>query len=485
MAVGAVGVGSGIDLESLINNLIAAERTPKLNSLAAKEATIQANISAFGGLRSVLDQFRSGLAGLLDTEALQARTATSSIPSYFSASADSTALAAQYDVQVLNLARAHKLVSTANFASAADTVGAGTLDISSGTTTFQVTTTATTTLAELEGLINSAPGNPGVSASLIVVAADPLDAGAGTVTRLVLGGAGTGAANTIGIAVNDGDGNHTDNQGLSRFYFSAADLPGSQLAQQQAALDARIAVDGFTAFSSSNSFSGVIAGVTITAQREPADPLSPELAQLTVAQDRALVTSKVQAFVKSYNEVVNNIREVSSYDAATGTAGPLNGDSTVRGIAFRLRGIISSSVEGTSTFGTLAELGIGTQSDGTLKLDTTRFNAALDSNFADVSQLFAAENGVAKRLDDALESYIGRDGSLATRSEGFDRQIRSIEDQRDQLALRLEKIEKQYRDRFTALDALVAQLQSSGDFLLAQLQTTANIIGGNTGSANR
>ncbi len=93
MAVGAVGVGSGLDLESLINNLIAAERTPKLNSLAAKEATIQANISAFGGLKSVLDQFRNGLAGLLDADALQARTASSSVPSYFSASADSTALA--------------------------------------------------------------------------------------------------------------------------------------------------------------------------------------------------------------------------------------------------------------------------------------------------------------------------------------------------------------------------------------------------------
>ncbi|MBP8925921.1 MAG: flagellar filament capping protein FliD [Pseudomonadales bacterium] len=484
MAVGAVGVGSGLDLEGLINKLIAAERTPKLNSLAAKEATIQANISAFGGLKSVLDQFKSGLAGLLDAEALQARTASSSVPAYFSASAESTALAGQYDVQVLNLAKAHKLVSTANFASSTDTVGAGTLNISSGGSSFQVTTTATTTLAELEGLINSATGNTGVTASLIVVAADPLDAGAGTLTRLVLNGTSTGAANAIGIAVNDSDGNHTDNQGLSRFYFSAADLPGSQLAQQQAALDARIAVDGFTAFSSTNSFSSVIAGVTITAQREPTDPLAPESAQLTVAQDRAQLTSKVQAFVKSYNEVVSTIREVTKYDAATGTAGPLNGDSTVRGIAFRLRSIISTSVEGTSTFGTLAELGISTQSDGTLKLDTSRFNTALDSNFADVSQLFAAENGVAKRLDEALESFIGRDGSLATRSEGFDRQIKSIGDQRDQLALRLEKIEAQYRERFTALDVLVSQLQSSGDFLLAQLQTTANIIGGNTGGRN-
>ena len=196
-------------------------------------------------------------------------------------------MAGQYGVQVLNLAKAHKLVSTANFASSTDTVGAGTLNISSGGSSFQVTTTATTTLAELEGLINSATGNPGITASLIVVAADPLDAGAGTVTRLVLNGTGTGAANTMGISVNDSDGNHTDNQGLSRFYFSATDLPGSQLAQQQAALDARIAVDGFTAFSSTNSFSGVIAGVTITAQREPTDPLAPELAQLTVAQDRA------------------------------------------------------------------------------------------------------------------------------------------------------------------------------------------------------
>ena len=471
-SIGSLGVGSGLDLETLVTKLISAEGTPRSNSLASKEASIQADISAFGSLKSALDKFRSAVATLGDASALRARTVSTGNSKYFSATAGERAVSGQYAVQVLNTARAQKLVSTADFASANDTVGAGTLTISVGSASFQVTTTASTTLAELKTLINDAADNAGLSASLLVVARDPQNAAAGTVARLALAADETGSANTIGISVSDADANNTDALGLSRFYFSAADIANSQLDEQQAALDARIAVDGQTAFSSSNVFSDVIDGV-MDAQRS-----------LGIALDNNGVAARIRAFVAAYNEVVSAIKDVSAYNAEAGTAGALNGDATVRSISSRLRTIIGAAGIGDGTPGSLAELGIQTQRDGTLKLDTAKLDAALKDDFAGVGTLFTAESGVAKRLEDMLGGLLDRGGTLATRTEGLDRQLEAIGTERDKLELRLEKLEAQYRARFSALDALVAGLQSSGDYLLQQLQNTASIIGRNPGGGN-
>ncbi len=483
-SIGSLGVGSGLELETLVTKLISAEGAPRISSLATREANIQADISAFGSLESALDKFRSAIGTLGDAGALQARTVSTGNSRYFSATAGEGAVSGQYAVQILNTARAQKLVSTADFASANDTVGAGTLTISVGSASFQVTTTASTTLAELKALINDAADNAGVSASLLVVARDPLNAAAGTVARLVLAGDETGSANSIGITVSDADANNTDALGLSRFYFSSADIANSQLDEQQAAADARIVVDGQTAFSGSNVFSDVIDGVTITVLKDPADPLQPEVETLAIALDRNGVAARIRAFVAAYNDVVSAIRDVSAYNADAGTAGALNGDATVRSISSRLRTIIGAAGIGDGTPGSLAELGIQTQRDGTLKLDAAKLDAALRDNFAGVGTLFTADDGVATRLEDMLGGLLDRDGILATRTEGLDRQLKAIETERAKLDTRLEKLEAQYRARFAALDALVAGLQSSSDFLLAQLENTASIIGRTPGGDN-
>jgi len=481
--IGSLGVGSGLELDTLLTKLISAEGAPRLKSLATREASIQADISAFGSLKSALDKLRSSIGSLADAEALQARTVSTGGSRYFSATADAGAVAGSYTVQVLNTARAQKLATTADFASANAAVGAGTLTITVGSGSFAIETSATTTLAELKTLINEAADNAGVTASLLVVARDPQDASAGTVARLVLAADETGTANTIGIAVSDADANNTDDQGLSRFYFSAADPVNSRLVEQQAAADARIAVDGLTAFSSSNVFRDVIDGVTITALKDPADPLNPEPETLAIALDRGGVAARVKAFVAAYNEVVSAIRDVSGYDATAGTAGALNGDATVRGISSRLRAIIGAAGIGDGTPGSLSELGIQTQRDGTLKLDAARLDGALRTNFSGVGSLFAADDGVATRLQDMLDGLLDRGGILATRTEGLDRQLKSIASDRESLNTRLGKLETQYRARFAALDSLVAQLQSSGDYLLQQLQNTASIITGNRGGS--
>jgi flagellar hook-associated protein 2 len=481
-SIGSLGVGSGLDLDTLLTKLISAEGKPRLNSLASKEANIQADISAFGTLKSVLDKFRSTIGSLNDASALQGRTVSTGNSKNFSATADGSAAAGSYSVQVLNSARAQKLLSTADFASGSDTVGAGTLSITVGGTSFQVTTTATTTLAELKNLINGAAGNAGVTASILVVARNPQDASAGTVARLALASNATGTANSIGIAVSDADATNTDNQGLSRFYFAANDT-ASQLAEQQAAADARIVVDGMTAFSSDNVFRDVIEGVTITALKDPADPLNPDVETLDISLDRNGVAARIKSFVAAYNEVISAVRGVSSYDAETKKAGALNGDATVRSISSRLRSIIGASGIGDGTLGSLAELGIQTQRDGTLKLDSARLDTALQQNFADVSALFTSSNGIATRLEDMLGSFLDSGGVLTTRTEGLGQQLKAIDTEREKLNTRLDKLETQYRARFSALDALVAQLQSSGDYLLKQLANTSSIITGNSGSS--
>jgi len=253
----SIGVGSGLDLESLITNLLNAERTPTETRLAVREASIQANISAFGNLKSVLSAFETSLAGLRSADDFNARSASVSDTTYFSASASGDAVIGSYSIQVLNLASAQKLAST-DFTGPDDTVGAGTLTISSAEGSIDIEVAAGTTLLQLRDAINAAPGNDLATATLLTVD----DGFGGTVTKLILTSRSSGEDNALEITVADDDGQNTDDQGLSRFYFSAGDA-GSQLSELSSARDARIAIDGFTASSSSNTFSGV------RAQHEP------------------------------------------------------------------------------------------------------------------------------------------------------------------------------------------------------------------------
>lgn len=470
--VTSIGVGSGLDLENLLTDLINAERVPTEARLATREARVQANISAFGNLKSALSTLQGSLAGLRDADALRAPAATSSDPTLFTAAALSGAQAGRFSVQVLNLARAHKLAS-GDFGGGGSTVGSGKLTITAGAQSFDVDVAAGTTLTALRDAINGAPGNNAVTASLLTV--DDGLGGGGTVTKLVLTANTTGADNAIAVTVADDDGQHTDDLGLSRFFFAAGN-PQNRLSEIAAARDARISVDGFTASSSTDTFTGVLDGVTITALREPADPLAPETATLSVATDRNRIPGLVEQFVAAYNEARATIDELARFDQAGGPTGPLFGDPTLRNIESGLRRILADTVEGTEDFRSLAALGVVSERDGTLAIDSRKLNVAIQSNFEDVVNVFASADGVATRFDEALDAYLGSNGVIRTRTDGFDKQLQEIGDQREALALRVTALERRIRSQFVALDQLVARLQSTGDFLLQQLENTSKII---------
>ena len=481
MGIGTLGVGSGLDLEGLVTKLIQSEGQPRLSRLAAREAKVQAGISAFGVLKSSLDKVRTAAKSLNDASAIGRPALNTAGSTLFSASASAGAAIGSYSIQVLDRAAAQKLASTADFSSGSSLVGAGTLTISAGGESFAVSADASTTLQGLRDTINNSAANTGVGASLIVVAKDPLDASAGTVTRLVLTATDTGTANGIETSVSDADLTDTDNQGLSRFYFSSADPAGSQMDETQAAKNARVAIDGFTAISSSNTFEDVIEGVSLTVLKEPSDPLAPPVETLTVSRDVSTARGKLEAFVAAYNDLAKTIKDLTAYDKTTGKGATLNGDSTVRNISAQIRNIIGSVAPIGASPASLGDIGVSFLADGTLKIDSTKLGSALSNQLPGVTGLLTGDSGLGKRLDSLLGSFMDQDGLLDAKSQGFDRQIKSISKERGTVLTRMETLDADYRKRFAALDALVARTKSSGDYLLAQLESTSKIITGGSG----
>lgn len=461
MSISSPGIGSGVDISSLVNQLIKAEGEPKLQRLASKEAGFQAEISAFGSLKSALSSFSSSLSGLNDISAFQLRTATSSDQAIFSASADATAVANQYGVEVVQLAEAQKLISkTGYFASSTDIPGAGTLKFTQGDDSFSINVAAEDTLVDVRDAINSAADNSGLKAAIINVD----DGAGGTESKLVFTATTTGLDSAITVEVDE-DANgifneataETDTTGLSR-------LINANLDEVVAALDGQIKVDGQLVSSSNNTFTGVIDGVTINALEVGVGE------SLTVDLDKNAVTAKINTFISSYNGLVSTFNSLASFDAETNAAGVLLGDSTLRTVQGSLRNTIYSVDPNVSTaFGSLAEIGITTDEDGNLKLDKSRLDELMASNFDDLGQLFTGETGLATKLETVIANYVKSDGLIDSRTDGLKLRIDDITDERERLEFRLTAVEARLLKQFSAMDALVNTLQSQSSFLTQQL----------------
>ncbi len=477
-SITSVGVGSGIDLEALITQIVDAERAPTESRLDFEQTRLEAEISAVGSLRLTMDAFQSALQDLKDLDFFSTRRATSGDSSLFTATAGENADLSTYNIQVFEQAQANKIASDTDFADPNATVGSGTLTIGfEGGSNFAITVGATDTIAEIRDAINNASDNVGITASLITV-----DAGMGdgsTVTKFVFTSDTTGASSQIDISVDDDDLTDTDGSGLSQFFYDGTNPldAGNQFSQVDAAQDARISVDGFTAFSSTNEFSNVINDVTITLLDEADDILNPPSAALVIDEDKTQVKAAVETFVATYNELITVFNTLTDYDSVSGTSGLLSGDSVVSSLESSIRRVISDTVDGANEgFDALTFIGISTNSNGSIALDDTTLTDIISNNFQDLATLFSSDDGVATQLDELLTGFLQSGGTFDNRDERLQASLDDIQDQRDDLDLRVSIIEERFRSQFAALDILVAQLNSTGDFLLQQLSASANII---------
>jgi flagellar hook-associated protein 2 len=406
MGITAPGAGSNLDVNAIVSQLMAVEQRP-LALLSQRESGYQAKLSAYGTLKGALSAFQSAMQGLSDPNRFQSMKATVGDDSILTAtsSGNGKAIPGSYSVEVQQLAQQQKIRSE-GFDAPSSVIGSGTLTIQYGTydggsNTFKLNSAksaetitidpANNTLSGIRDAINSA--SAGVSATII---------NDGTNNRLVLTAKDSGAANSIKITVNDDDNTDLDASGLSQLSFDpAAQIgAGKNLVQAQAAQDAKLQIDGIAISKASNIITDAIEGVTLNVSKSNAG--SPT--QLEVKRDSASVKAAVEEFVKSYNNVNKTLSDLSAYNAATGKAAVLQGDSAALSIQRGMRTVLMNAVtQAPGGYGVLSQIGVSFQKDGSLALDSTKLEAAMSEKFDQIGALFAMRGSSS----DSLISYEG------------------------------------------------------------------------------
>ncbi|HEX6999693.1 MAG TPA: flagellar filament capping protein FliD [Gammaproteobacteria bacterium] len=453
----ATGLGSGLDIENLVTQLVAAEGAPLRQRIVREETSVTTRISALGTLKGALSAFQKALEPLHDGTAFRTYKTVSGDTDAFTVTASADATPGRFEVEVIQLARGHQLASSA-FAEGAETrVGDGTLTISVGGESFSVTIAPdAATLEDIRDAINGAEDNAGVRATLLT----GVDG-----TRLVLTSAETGADQAITVTANGGDG------GLAALAYDPDGVMSLQ--EIQAPQNALLRVSGFDAESSTNVFEDVIEGVTITALA----PSEDGPATLDVTFDAAAAEDAISELVDAYNALRGQIKKLGGYDAATETAGPMLGDPLLRAIETEMRRLTVDPVDGLGgAYTTLASIGITTDATGALQIDSDALTAALDDDPDAVARLLGGEGGVANRLYERLEDRLATGGDLDTRRQRLDDAMKGIEREKEAVNRRLEQIEARYRAQFTALDALLMRMQTTSSYLTQQLQNAAKAL---------
>src|SRR5580704_2468163 len=455
---GAAG-GSVINVSTLVSQLVTATEAPQETLISNQTQQVSAQISALGTLKSALATFQGSLSALDTPSAFQIATAASSDQTAFTASASAGAPQGTYNVGISQLAQAQQLLSGP--LAATTPIGSGTLTLSLGGTSFQVAVSASDTLADLAAAINSAAGNPGISATVL----QGTDG-----AHLLLSSSLSGATNTIQVTESDGG---TALAGLTYGTGNTANYT-----QEAAPQDAAFTISGVAFTSSSNTVTDAMSGVTLDLLSTTTAGSSPTL---TIAADTTTLQSNIAAFVTAYSTLQSTFASLGSYDASSATAGPMMGNAVLSGIQNQVQQALYSSVAtGSPAYDTLASIGITTQSDGTLSLNSGTLSAALGTNFSAVTQLFSGSAGVASTLNTEITAALGSGGSITEAGQTLTSQENSLTTQSNQLNQQMAALTASLTQQYSALNTLLSSLQSTSSYLtqafasLPQVQATQN-----------
>ena len=440
MSISSLGVGSGLDLATLVDQLVAAERAPAQNRISLKQSRAQTKLSAFGSLRSAIANLESALEKIKSFKA--GMKATSASPDAVSVTAGGAAVAGVYNVVVRELASAQSLASEA-FDDVDAPLGEGTLTLTVGDRVTEIELAeGSNSLAAVRDAINAS--DAGVNA---VIVRD------GEGYRLLLTSATEGAANAMTLTVGGG---------------VDARLGSDQMIETAAAKDAVFSVNGLGLTSPTNTIEDVIDGLTLTLKQVGEDSIA-----IRVEQDREGVRKALDEVVSKYNALVTQIRDLGRAGTDGAQRGPLVGDSTLRALESSLAGVFSASHgEPGSGFERLLDLGFSTDVQGKVSLDGAKLDEALATDPASVESLVAA---FAESFAGALEVFTESDGLIKARTDGLDAELKRLRNDRDALDRRMEQLEARLRAQFTALDSLLAQFQSTSNYLASQLAGLSNL----------
>lgn len=468
-AITSLGIGSGIDINSMVSQLVALERRP-LEQMQRDAGRLQTQVSSFGRLQSLFSSLQDAANKLTGTTLWQTSTATSSNTGAVTVVGGSTAAPGAYAVNVTTLAAGQTAAGTATFADTAATVGSGTLTLElgswsgssftakPGSTAVTVTVAAGDTLANLRDKINAA--GAGVTASIVSDASG---------VRLAMRSTETGAVNAFRVTAADDDGTNTNATGLSAFVFDPPNAAGS-MQRTQTASDAEATVNGIAVRSTTNELTGVVEGLTLRLRGTTTQPV-----EVAVAADRDGIAKAVRDFAEAYSNLARSIIDQSKYDAATKTGGPLQGDSTVNNLMDRLRAVINTPSGASSAFARLSDLGLELQREGNLTVNSAKLDNAL-RNLPELRKALAnsdagnpGNDGFARRYSQLATQVLGVDGQLTARTEGLRKQITRNTEGQQRLEDRVERFRARLIQQYQAMDTNLSRLNALSGYVTQQL----------------
>lgn len=580
---GILGVGSGIDIGSIVKALVDSERAPKTLQLDRLEKATTSRFSALGTLKGSLSSLQTAIQGLNKTSIFETRTASSSNSSVLGVTATSEAAAGKYSIQVQQLASNSKVALKSIPSTGTPTFNSGKLEITSGSSSIEVDITASNnTLAGVRDAINTAGQSKGISATVVTDSSGSRlvlnSTQTGTGSDIVVKGTEDGVtAGTVSLAdqsfqptaslklpaftvgdtfkggnlqitagktninVTVGDDATlsdiesainanpaaiaqgvtaaiaTDTSGkeyltLSYAKGTALELKatssGSSGVNDLTALNpadgggptsaapdstsgaggvinkaqsAIFYIDGLKVPSDSNTVTTAIEGVTLNLAgvQSSADLQAGKTIDVTVGVDKSTVKTNIKKFVDAYNGVVSTAGQltavVSVGEGKAPVAGALVGDATVRGVMSGLRSELTK-LTGPDGARALAELGITTQKDGTLKIDDAALGTALDTKFDKVADYLTGSSGLMGRLESNVGAYLKTDGVFDQRTKALQGTLTNIDEQRAALDLRIEKVQARLVAQYSAMDQLVARLQKTSENLTNQLASLPGFV---------
>jgi flagellar hook-associated protein 2 len=432
--ISMAGLGSGMDVNGMVTAIVNAEGINKTQLQGRLTSTNQAS-TTISDISTLLSKLKTSVDALSTPEKAQSYSATSSNTA-ISASITTSTTAARYSVNVKALAQEYRAYTNTQ-SSLNDAIGeAGKMSIQVGSNAAgSIDVTSSDTLNTLVTKINAA--NLGVTASTLYD---------GTNFRMQLRGTDTGANNAVTVSGVDLGLNVSTNV-------------------KQQAQDAHVVLDGYDIYSHGNVVTGALPGVTLTLSGT-----TDSAADINIKSDSSGIQTKVQSFIDSYNSVVNKVHSTAGYGTTKGTIDALAGNSTLRSLTQGMSNALHTAVNsGDSNYSTLYSLGISTQQDGTLTLDTDKLSKAIATSPDAVTKLFAgtsSSNGVMDIMSTMTQSFTDtKNGFLTNQINTFKASATRLTTSIDNETTRLAKYKDRLMAQFANMDSIVSASNNTMTYL--------------------
>jgi flagellar hook-associated protein 2 len=457
----SLNAGSGVDVASLAQNLVDAERTPQQNAINAKISKNEARVSGYAAISFVANELNTTFTALKDQSSFNSLTPTNSQPNAFSVTPSATSVAGSHDIEVLQLAKSQRSISAGFASSGVSLNGGNPMSLS-----FTVGGVVKPSISIAEGKDTPQDIVNAINAAKTGVTATLVNTGDGSASpfQIVLSGA-QGASGAFSVSTSytqvGGSVSATPAGGASGLSF------GSHPADQ-AASDAKVKIDGITFTRSSNTLTDVLPGATLDLKT-----VTSGSANLSLVRDTSAIKEKFKALVTSYNDAMTMLNVVTDPKSTMETYGAtLVGDSTARSVKSMMRNLVQgeSNTPG-SKVSTMWQLGISVDRTGVMSLDETKLDAALKDNFDDVVQTMTGNTnglsaystkpaGFAGEAMRKLSKLIGPSGVLLANSQNAESQNAKYQGDLAKLETRMTSLLARYNKQFSSMESIVGSVNS-------------------------